>query len=124
MRSRAREFCRDQFVWRLSCADLADDGRNLARHDRVARRRWSVRVAAICLAPRSVRVLCLHHHSLVLGIDCHTEIVMTVTEVMKRSAMDDDRFATPPPSVPIIGVRAKRHARLLQVGPVLITLTT
>jgi multidrug resistance efflux pump len=49
---------------------------------------------------------------------------MTVTEVMKRSAMDDDRFATPPPSVPIIGVRAKRHARLLQVGRVLITLTT
>ena len=49
---------------------------------------------------------------------------MTVTEITsKRGVMDDNRAAVPP-FTPVFDPAAKRHARHLQVGRFLITLTT
>src|SRR5260370_33277002 len=96
----------------------------MARHNRVARLRGSVRLAEIRLASRTVRVLRLHHHSLVLGADRRAETVMTVTEITsKRGVMDDDRAAVPS-FTPVFDPAVKRHAQHLQVGRCLITLMT
>ena len=48
---------------------------------------------------------------------------MTVTEIVSKRNATDDGTAPVPPSAPVAGAGAKRHALPLRVGPLLITLT-
>ena len=49
---------------------------------------------------------------------------MTVTEIVSKRKATDDGAAPVPPSAPVAGAGAKRHALPLRVGPLLITLMT
>src|SRR5215831_19341411 len=110
---RPHEICRDQPVRGLRCADLADDGRRLARHDRIAPGRRPLRFAAIRLASGPVRVCRVRHRSLVMDPDCRAmRFVVSSTEVTSnRGKTPDDRDA---------GVSLVR--RIQMTAPFLITL--
>jgi multidrug resistance efflux pump len=49
---------------------------------------------------------------------------LTVTEIVSKRNVTDDGAAPVPPSAPVVGAPARRHALPLRVGPLLITLTT
>jgi len=49
---------------------------------------------------------------------------LTVTEITSKRNATDDGAVPVPPSAPVAGLGAKRHALPLRVGPLLITLTT
>jgi multidrug resistance efflux pump len=49
---------------------------------------------------------------------------LTVTEIVSKRNVTDDGTAPVPPSAPVVGAAARRHALPLRVGPLLITLTT